>query len=43
MAWVLRPFVGAPNLPVRFLKTEAWGNAYVIVAELIGHTFRRLF
>lgn len=28
-AWVLRPFVGAPDLPVRFFREEAWDNAYV--------------
>ena len=36
MAWVLRPFVGDPNAPVVFFRTEAWGNAYVVIIRLIG-------
>ena len=35
MGWVLRPFIGDPNAPTRFFREEAWGNAYVIVAEMI--------
>ena len=31
LAWVLRPFVGAPGLEVRFFREDAWSNAYVIV------------
>ncbi len=30
-AWVLRPFVGAPGLPSRFLREDPWSNAYVVV------------
>jgi hypothetical protein len=37
MAWVLRPFIGDPNLPVAFFRPEAWGNAYVVVARLLVH------
>jgi hypothetical protein len=37
MAWVLRPFIGDPDKPVQFLRTEAWGNAYVVVARLVWH------
>ena len=33
MAWVLRPFVGAPHAPTRFFRQEAWGNAYVELAD----------
>ena len=36
MAWVLRPFVGAPGVPTRFFREEAWGNAYVVVAERVA-------
>ena len=43
MAWVLRPFIGDPNSPVRFLRPEAWGNAYVVVARLAAHLVRSLF
>jgi hypothetical protein len=35
MAWVLRPFIGDPLKPVQFFRDEAWGNAYVVVANLI--------
>ncbi len=36
MAWVLRPFVGSPTSPTRFFRAEAWGNAYVEVARIVG-------
>jgi hypothetical protein len=36
MGWVLRPFIGAPQAPVQFFRGEAWGNAYEVVARLIG-------
>ena len=35
MGWVLRPFIGTPGLPVRFLSDETWGNAYVKVGTLV--------
>ena len=35
MAWVLRPFVGAPGVPAQFFRTQSWGNAYEVVARLI--------
>jgi hypothetical protein len=35
MGWILRPFVGAPGVPVQFFRAEGWGNAYVVVARLI--------
>ena len=35
LAWVLRPFVGSPNIPTRFFREEAWSNAYVVVADLV--------
>jgi hypothetical protein len=35
MAWVLRPFVGSPGLPVQFFREESWDNAYVIVARMV--------
>ena len=39
-AWVLRPFVGSPDLPVRFFREEAWDNAYVRIFESIWRLFR---
>lgn len=35
MAWVLRPFIGAPDVPTRFFREDAWSNAYIVVARLI--------
>jgi hypothetical protein len=35
MAWVLRPFVGGPGEPTTFFRRGAWGNAYVVVGELV--------
>ncbi len=28
---------GDPKLPVAFFRAEAWGNAYVVVAQLLVH------
>ncbi len=35
MAWVLRPFVGDPSVPTTFFRHGAWGNAYLVVWDLI--------
>lgn len=35
LAWVLRPFIGNPDLPVHFLREDAWGNAYVEVGRVL--------
>ena len=40
MGWVLRPFIGAPNIPVTFFRSGAWGNAYVVVARLSAGSIR---
>lgn len=40
LSWILRPFIGSPDLPVQFLRTSAFkGNFY----EAIFHTVVRLF
>jgi hypothetical protein len=39
LAWLMRPFLGAPGQDVVFLRPEAWDNAYVIVIRLIWRTF----
>jgi hypothetical protein len=39
MAWLMRPFLGAPGQEVVFLRPEAWDNAYVMVIRLIWRTF----
>lgn len=41
MAYVLRPFIGDPGRPVQFFREEAWGNAYVIVGQLVWKVFTR--
>ncbi len=38
MAWLMRPFLGAPGQDVVFLRPKAWDNAYVIVVRLIWRT-----
>jgi hypothetical protein len=38
MGWSLRPFIGAPGIPVRFFRSEWGDNAYVFVARLIWET-----
>lgn len=40
LAWVLRPFVGSPGLPVAFFRKNAWSNAYVEVFEQVLRVFR---
>ncbi len=41
MAWVLRPFVGAPGMPVQFFRHGAWGNAYTEVIRLVLYVLGR--
>ncbi len=41
LGWLLRPFIGNPDEPVRFFRPDAWGNAYVAVWEMIRHTVSR--
>ena len=31
LAWVLRPFIGALDVPTQFFREDAWSNAYVVV------------
>ena len=40
LAWVLRPFLGAPDLPTAFFRQDAWSNAYVEVLDAIAKLFR---
>ena len=35
MAWMLRPFIGNPDMRVAFFREEPFSNAYVVVARLI--------
>ncbi len=43
MSWVLRPFIGDPRQPVAFFRSGAWGNAYVVLANLITSSFKDAF
>jgi hypothetical protein len=35
LAWVLRPFIGAPGLEVRLFRESAWGNAYTEIGAIV--------
>ncbi|HEX4342001.1 MAG TPA: hypothetical protein VH255_01335 [Verrucomicrobiae bacterium] len=40
LSWVLRPFIGSPNLPVQFVRAKAFkGNFY----EAVFHSFVNIF
>jgi hypothetical protein len=40
LAWILRPFIGSPDLPLAFLRPNAFqGNFY----ETIFHALKQLF
>ena len=40
MGWVLRPFIGDPGAPTTFFRQSAWGNAYVVVVEIVWQAVR---
>lgn len=35
LAWVLRPYVGAPQAPVELFRAASWGNAYLVILRLL--------
>jgi hypothetical protein len=35
MGWLLRPFIGNPHAPVELFRSDAWGNAYVVIIRLV--------
>ena len=40
LAWVLRPFIGSPHIPVQFLRDEPLrGNFYEAVYHALAHLF----
>ena len=43
MAWILRPFIGAPGARARFFRDEVLNNAYVVVLQLVWDAIGRLF
>ncbi len=38
MGWVLRPFIGSPEIPTEFFREDSWTNAYVAISEMIMRT-----
>lgn len=34
-AWVLRPYIGDPGKSTQFFRDNAWGNAYVWLAQML--------
>jgi hypothetical protein len=40
MGWILRPFVGNPDVPVQFFREDSFTNAYVVVVEMIWSVIR---
>ena len=35
LAWMLRPFIGAPSLPTTLFRQGVWDNAYVVVTNTV--------
>lgn len=35
MGWTLRPFIGNPEQPVQFFRSEPFTNAYTVIAKLV--------
>jgi len=41
LAWVLRPFLGTPGLPIEFLRAQAFEqNAYVVLYQHVARLWR---
>lgn len=41
LAWMLRPFVGAPGMPTTFFREGVWDNAYVVVINEVWSLLSR--
>lgn len=40
LSWILRPFIGAPGMPVQFLRADAFhGNFYETIFRTVVHLF----
>jgi hypothetical protein len=39
MGWILRPFIGDLNSPTQFFRQDAWGNAYIVLINMISRLF----
>ncbi len=40
MGWLLRPFIGNPSGKTQFFREDTWGNAYLLVFEMIREAMR---
>ena len=40
MGWVLRPFIGDPNVSIVFLRDPSLGNPYLVIFSLFGQVWR---
>ena len=40
LAWVLRPFIGAPGMAPQLFREDAWGNAYVEMLRTVLQLWR---
>jgi hypothetical protein len=40
LAWVLRPFIGNPNMTPQLFRADAWGNAYVEMLRTVLQLWR---
>lgn len=40
MGWLLRPFIGDPNMSTTFIRQQAWGNAYEALLRTILSIFQ---
>ena len=40
MGWVLRPFIGQPGVPVTFFRDGVWGNAYLVLLDVMWRAFK---
>jgi hypothetical protein len=38
LAWILRPFVGNPSMPVGFLRADPFTNAYVELGRMVARS-----
>lgn len=42
-AYVLRPFIGSPNMKTTFIREESFENAYVRIIELVADVWKQMF
>ncbi len=42
MGYVLRPFIGRPELDPQFFRSQKWDNAYVIITKMVWNNFKMM-